>query len=135
MKKFTRHTFRTKRNININHFFLRSAEARVLEFLITYIHASHMFRVICDGLRTCNFNFFIAFSCFSFYRTISLRIGICGKEENNTFVLPHYRRHIFMLHFPGLAHFQFQDRWFPKFCWPIFSICPCSAKAVRFLFQ
>jgi len=40
-----------------------------------------------------------------------------------------------MLHFPGLAPLQFQDSWFSKFCWPIFSICPCSATAVRFLFQ
>ena len=41
-----------------------------------------MFRIIYDSLRTCNFNFFIAFSCFSCDRTISPGIGICGKEEN-----------------------------------------------------
>ena len=27
------------------------------------------------------------------------------------------------------------SRLFPKFCWPIFSVCPCCATAVRFLFQ
>jgi len=91
-----------------------------------------MCRVIYDGLRTCNLNFFFAFSC---DRTISPGIGIFRKEDNNTFVLPHYRRHIFVLRFPGLARFQFQDSWFPKFCWPIFSICPCNATAARFLFQ
>jgi len=107
----------------------------VYAFLITYIHTSHIFLLIDDGLRTCNFNFFIAFSCFSCDRTISPGIAICGKEENNKFVSPHYRRHIFMLHFPGIAPLQFQESGFPKFCWPIFSICPYSATGVRFFFQ
>ena len=120
MKDFTRHTFRTKCNINFHHFFWRSADTIVLAFLIAYIHNSHIFCVICDGLRTCNFNFFIAFSCFSCDRTISSGIGICGKKENNKFVLPQYRRYIFTLHFPGLAPIQFQGSWFPKFCWLIF---------------
>ena len=64
MKQFTRHTFMTKCIINFHHFFLTSADSIVLAFLITYIHNSHMFRVISDGLRTCNFNFFVAFSFF-----------------------------------------------------------------------
>ena len=85
-----------------------------------------MFRVIYDCLRTCNLNFFIAFSCFSCDRTISPGIGICGKEENNTFVLPHYRRHIFMLHFRGLPPFQFQDSWFPK----SFSLLPTGKECL-----
>ena len=134
MKQFTRHTFRTKCNINFHHFW-RSDDTIVLASLITYIHTSYMFRVIYDGLSTCNFKFFIAFSCFSCDLTITLGFRICGKEENNTFVLPHYCHQIFMLHFPGLTPFQFQDSWFPKFCWPIFSICPCSSTAVCFLFQ
>ena len=31
--------------------------------------------------------------------------------------------------------FNFKTVGFLKLCWPIFSICPCSATAVRFLFQ
>ena len=56
MKQFTRHTFKTKCNTNFYHFFLRSADTIVLASLITYIHTSYMFRLIYDGLRTCNIN-------------------------------------------------------------------------------
>jgi len=64
MKQFTRHTFRTKCNTNFHHFLWRTADTTVLAVLIAYIHYSNKFGVIYCGLRTWNFNIFIAFSCF-----------------------------------------------------------------------
>ena len=78
MKQFTRHTFRTKCNINSHHFLKIGwhHSTRVSDHL--HPHLPYV-SVIYDGLRTCNFNFFIAFSCFSCAQTITLGIGICGK--------------------------------------------------------
>ena len=176
MKQFTRHTFRTKCNINFHHFFLRSADTIVLAFLITYIHTSHMFRVIYDGWRTCNINFCIVFFCFlvtepsvrgSEYverrRTTHLSCDttavtsscciwlatLLPSHLHAAFVLPHYRRHIFILHlschttavtsscciFLDSPLFNFKTVGFLNSVGQFFFICPCNATAVHFLFQ
>ena len=111
--KSSQDTFRTKCNINFHHFLKigRNHSTRVSD----HLHP-HLPYVSCNLWRLEDMQF-------QFLHCLFL------------FVLPHYRRHIFMLHFPGLAPCQFQDSWFPKFCWPIFSICPCSATAVHFLIQ
>ena len=134
MKQFTRHTFRTKCNINFHLFFLRSAYTIVLASLITYIHTSHMFRIIYDSLRTCNFNFFIAFSCFSCANHHSGDRNLWKGGEQHVCLATLLLSHLHAA-FSWTRPFQFQDSRFPKFCWPIFSICPCSATAVHFLFQ
>jgi len=115
MKQFTRHTFRTKCNTNFHNYFWRSAETTVIESPIAYIHTPHTFCVKYGGLMTCNFSLFIAFSCFSCERTDSTGIGFCRKEENNTFALPDYSCHIFMLHFPGSPLFNFKTVDFLNF--------------------
>ena len=134
MKQFTRHTFRTKCSIKIHLFFKigQHQSTRVSDHL--YLHLPY---VSCNLWRLKDIQFLFLHCLFLFFllpnhqsRDGNLWKG--GEQHVCLATLPPSHLHAA---FSWTRLFQFQDSWFLKFCWPIFSICPCSATAVRFLFQ